>query len=256
MKITSRTAKVLRDLRVLLDFHRGLGISHYPGSAALRRFLDISPEGGGGERAASADGAAGERRQVVKEKARALSTLEAVRRELGDCTRCGLHQGRTRILFGSGNPDADLFVVGEWPSRDDDEQGGLFSGPEGELLARMLQAIHVSLDDVYLASVVKCRATEEQPPAREQVKACRSFLFSQIEVVAPRVICTLGPLAAHTLLRTDTLLIRLRGRVHRFQDIPLVPTFHPSYLLKNPEMKKAAWVDLQLIQRQLGVTAG
>ena len=252
--------KILQDISKLLQFHDSLGLDYYHKSEALDSFFDsclpqkLANEGTDELPLHSPYFPAKGKAQVVVKEERANSpqkTLADIRRELGDCTRCSLHEGRSRILFGAGPSDAGLMIVGEWPNRADDAEGIFFSGREGELLSKMLQAIDVDLADAYLTNVVKCRASEENPPGKEHISSCRPFLLSQIDVISPKVIVTMGPLAAQELLSTNKLLIRLRGRVHKYKKIPLVPTFQPSYLLKNPEMKKAAWVDLQLLQREL-----
>lgn len=253
MKPKKSIHRLLLDLRKHVAFHDSLGIAHYPESEELRRFFDqalpalpASPlpvDRDSGGRQTSSPAASGPPAQA--------RTLASIRNELGDCTRCALHATRSRILFGSGNPRADLVIVGEWPNSADDGEGLLFSGQEGELLTKMLAAIKIDLNDVYLASIVKCKASEVSPPQAEQVRACVPFLWSQLEVIAPKVICAMGPLAAQTILKTNKPLIRLRGKFHTFNAIPVMPTFHPSYLLKNPEMKQAVWIDLQLIQQKL-----
>lgn len=248
--------RLLLDVRKNVALHDSLGIAQYPKSEDLRRFFEKAVPDSGLNQAASPRSAAVETMKPSKAQPQVKSgakdqTLTSIRSELGDCTRCSLHATRSRILFGSGNPRADLVIVGEWPSSADDGEGLLFSGKEGELLTRMLAAINIAMEDVYLTNIVKCKASEENMPQADQVGACAPFLRSQLEVISPKVICAMGPLAAHTLLNTKTLLIRLRGKFHSFQSIPVMPTFHPSYLLKNPEMKQAVWIDLQLIQQKL-----
>jgi DNA polymerase len=248
--------KILEDISRTLRFHAELGLESYGRSEAIQSFLDISlepkPSAPSPAKPRRTTAAASHKKAAAPEESRrAHKTLEDIRRELGDCTRCGLHAGRSRILFGAGPPDARLLIVGEWPNRGDDAEGVFFSGKEGELLRKMVQAIGVDLDDVYLTNTVKCRASEERPPEKEHLAACRPFLLSQIDTISPKVIVTMGPLAAQVMLGTNKLLVRLRGRVHTYKAVPLIPTFQPSYLLKNPEMKKAAWVDLQLVQREL-----
>ena len=239
--------KLLQDLKKVITFHGELGIKEYPASEELQSFLRESIA----MPAAFAAGSGTTKGATPLEEKQPAGSLTDIRRQLGDCTRCSLHEKRGRILFGSGSAEATLFIIGEWPSRVDDQEGALFSGAEGELLNKMLQAIDLDLDQVYLANLLKCRSPEATPPRAEQVRACLPFLLSQLETVAPRIICTMGSLAAHTLLKTNKPLVRLRGRFHDYKGTPLIPTFHPSYLLKNPEMKKAAWVDLQMIQKKL-----
>ena len=251
MNKKNMVGKLLADIKNSIEFHGALGFERYPASKKLRDFLEIIPE----QKKPTLPHARNIDESVEKEglgkRSGGQGTLKEVRLEIGDCTRCALHEKRSRILFGAGNTKADLFIVGEWPNFNDDSEGVLFSGEQGNLLAKMLKAIGLDVDDVYMTNVVKCRASEETPPCSEHIKECLPFLMNQIDIVAPKVICTMGPLAAHTLLKTNKLLIRLRGRFHTFKGIPVLPTYHPSFLIKNPEMKKATWVDLQLIQQKL-----
>lgn len=248
--------KILQDVRKVLQLHAALGLESYVKSEGICNFLErldtAAPDQPKHEAlSVKRTVSVAEKPEKKVAKLAPQQTLADIRKNLGDCTRCGLHEGRTRILFGSGPATASVLIVGEWPNRIEDAEGLLFSGEDGGLLKKMLQAIQVDINDVYLTTIVKCRASEENPPQKEHIAACRPFLLSQIDVVAPRVILTMGPLAAQSLLSTNKLLVHLRGRLHRLKTIPLIPTFHPSYLLKNPEMKKAAWIDLQLAQREL-----
>lgn len=246
--------RLLSDLKKILAMHASFGIDSYPLTPGLKRFLtDTRPLPGNFQKTEPLKQK--HLQQPGKEggevtRAHKLD-LADVRRHLGDCTRCALHQGRSRILFGSGNEEADLFLIGEWPNSRDDAEGVLFSGPQGDLLARMLQAINLDMEQVYITNIVKCRASEDKPPAVGEIKSCLPFLIEQIESVNPKVICAMGPLAVQTMLRSRQSMVRLRGRWQQFNGIALMPTFHPSYLLKNPEMKKAAWLDLQQIQSRL-----
>lgn len=163
----------------------------------------------------------------------AADSLAAVREILGECTRCKLHQDRKNIVFGVGSEDADLMFVGEGPGADEDEQGEPFVGRAGRKLTEMIQAIGYSRDEVYIANIVKCRPPGNRDPQPDEVETCAPFLYAQIKAIAPRVIVTLGSPATKTLLETRTGITRLRGRWHDFQGIPLMPTFHPAYLLRR-----------------------
>jgi DNA polymerase len=175
------------------------------------------------------------------------SSLELIRVDLGDdCSRCKLHTlGRRQIVFGVGNPNADLMFVGEAPGADEDQQGIPFVGRAGQLLTKMIAAIEFSRDDVYIANVIKCRPPGNRPPEPDEIASCEPFLFRQIDAVKPKVIVALGSFAAKTLLRTDESISRLRGKVYDFRGAKLVPTFHPSYLLRSPDRKRDAWTDLK-----------
>jgi uracil-DNA glycosylase len=173
--------------------------------------------------------------------------LTAIQADLGtDCTRCKLHRmGRRQVVFGVGNPDADLMFVGEAPGADEDLQGMPFVGRAGQLLTKMIQAIQLERDQVYIANVIKCRPPDNRNPEPDEIDTCQPFLFRQIEAVRPKVIVALGSFAAKTLLKTQDSISRLRGRVYEFQGAKLIPTFHPSYLLRSPQFKREAWEDLK-----------
>jgi uracil-DNA glycosylase family 4 len=178
--------------------------------------------------------------------------LTAVRADIGDCTRCKLHgQGRKQIVFGVGNPDADLMFVGEAPGADEDIQGIPFVGRAGQLLTKIIEAIGLSRDDVYIANVIKCRPPQNRNPEPDEVDTCEPFLFGQIDIIRPKVIVALGTFAARTLLRTLDPISRLRGRVYDYRGAKLIPTFHPAYLLRNPSAKRDVWEDMKLVKRLL-----
>ena len=182
----------------------------------------------------------------------AAEALAAVRADIGDCTRCKLHaQGRTQIVFGVGNPDADLMFVGEAPGADEDAQGIPFIGRAGQLLTKIIEAIEMKREDVYIANVIKCRPPGNRNPEPDEVETCELFLFQQIDLIKPRVIVALGKFGAQTLLRTLDPISRLRGRVFDYRGAKLVPTFHPAYLLRNPSAKREVWEDMKLVKRLL-----
>jgi uracil-DNA glycosylase len=172
--------------------------------------------------------------------------LGAIREDLGDCTRCKLHgQGRKQIVFGVGNQSADLMFVGEAPGADEDAQGVPFVGRAGQLLTKMIEAMGFARDDVYIANVLKCRPPNNRDPESDEIDQCQPFLFRQIASIQPKVIIALGAFAARTLLRTQDPISRLRGRVYDFRGAKLIPTFHPSFLLRSPGYKREAWEDLK-----------
>jgi len=179
-------------------------------------------------------------------------TLHEVRTELGDCKRCKLCNGRTQIVFGTGNPKAELVFVGEGPGADEDAQGVPFVGKAGQLLTKMIEAMGFKRDDVYICNVVKCRPPGNRNPEPDEIQACEPFLKSQLQAIRPKVIVALGKFAAQTLLRVDTPITRLRGQWREYEGIPLMPTFHPAYLLRSPEEKKYAWLDLQQVMKRFG----
>lgn len=178
-------------------------------------------------------------------------TLEVIRADLGDCTRCVLHEKRTHLVFGVGNPNADLMFIGEGPGFEEDRQGIPFVGPAGQLLTKIINAIDLSRDDVYIANVVKCRPPGNRDPEPEEVAECRPFLDRQIDSIRPKVICALGRVSAQNLLKTEEGITRIRGRIYSYRGAKLVPTFHPAYLLRNAEKKRECWEDMKLIRRLL-----
>ena len=183
----------------------------------------------------------------------AARSLVEVREVLGDCTRCKLHSaGRRQIVFGVGNPDAELMFVGEGPGRQEDLQGEPFVGEAGQLLTRIIQdGMKIPRQQVYIANIVKCRPPGNRDPEPDEVEACEPFLRAQIARVQPKVIVALGRYAAQTLLRTRTPIGRLRGRWQRYLDIDLMPTLHPAYLLRNPEAKRPVWEDVKAVMARL-----
>jgi DNA polymerase len=183
----------------------------------------------------------------------AAEALAAIRTDIGDCTRCKLHKlGRRQIVFGVGNPDAELMFVGEAPGHDEDVKGIPFVGRAGQLLTKMIEAMGYRRDEVYIANVIKCRPPENRNPDPDEVETCEPFLFQQIAAIRPKVIVALGSFAAKTLLKTQSPISRLRGRVYEYHGARLVPTFHPSYLLRSPAQKRDAWEDLKVALGLLG----
>lgn len=176
-------------------------------------------------------------------------TLEEVREFLGDCKRCRLHQGRTRIVFGQGNPRARLMFVGEGPGAEEDKQGLAFVGKAGQLLTRIISAIGLSREDVYIANIVKCRPPGNRDPQTDEIQTCLPFLEQQIRVIRPSILCALGAPAAKTLLNTSAPISKLRGRFYDLEGVQVMPTYHPAYLLRNPSEKKPVWEDMQKIQK-------
>lgn len=174
--------------------------------------------------------------------------LSGIREEIGDCKRCPLHRGRTHIVFGVGDPNARLMFVGEGPGEDEDLQGEPFVGAAGQLLNKMILAMGTTRECVYIANIVKCRPPKNRNPEPLEAATCLPFLLQQIEAVNPAVICTLGAVATHNLLGVDDPISKLRGRKIPYNGRIVVPTYHPAYLLRSPEKKRDAWIDLQLVR--------
>ena len=176
-------------------------------------------------------------------------SLSAIREDIGDCTRCKLHTlGRQQIVYGVGNPQADLMFVGEAPGADEDIQGIPFVGRAGQLLTKIIEAIGLKRDDVYIANVIKCRPPGNRNPDPDEVVACEGFLFRQIDSIKPKVIVALGTFAAKALLKTQDPISRLRGRVYQYRGASLVPTFHPAFLLRSPDRKRDVWEDMKKVR--------
>ncbi|HVS89803.1 MAG TPA: uracil-DNA glycosylase [Candidatus Acidoferrum sp.] len=180
-------------------------------------------------------------------------SLLKIQTDLGDCTRCKLHKGRNKIVFGDGNPKAELVFVGEGPGHDEDVQGLPFVGRAGKLLTQMIEAMGLKRNDVYICNVVKCRPPENRAPEKEEVATCSPFLLRQIDAIAPKVIVCLGSVAAQTLLETNRGISQFRGQWLEFRGRKLLATYHPAYLLRNPSAKSEVWKDLQKVMAVLGL---
>jgi uracil-DNA glycosylase family 4 len=181
--------------------------------------------------------------------------LLKIRTDLGECTRCKLHRTRNKIVFGDGNPKAELVFVGEGPGHDEDMQGLPFVGRAGRLLTQMIEAMGLERKDVYICNVVKCRPPENRAPERDEVEQCSPFLLRQIDTIAPRVIVCLGSTAAQTVLATNRGISQFRGQWLEFRGRKLMATYHPAYLLRNPSAKSEVWKDLQKVMAVLGLEA-
>lgn len=199
-----------------------------------------------GPRPALFDGAEGESRPPVADPALLLREL---REHIGPCTRCKLHTlGRSQVVFGVGDPGARLMFVGEAPGQDEDLQGIPFVGRAGQLLTKMIEAIDLRRDQVYIANVIKCRPPNNRNPEPDEVATCEPFLFRQIDAIRPKVIVALGKFAAQALLRSNAPISKLRGQVFDYRGAVLVPTFHPAFLLRRPDYKREAWEDLKKVR--------
>jgi DNA polymerase len=174
-----------------------------------------------------------------------------LRDEIGDCRRCQLSQGRTHVVFGTGNPDADVVFVGEAPGRDEDIKGEPFVGKAGQLLTRIINAMGLTRDDVYICNVIKCRPPDNRDPLPAEIEMCEPFLKEQLRIIKPRAICALGTFASQTLLKSEVRISRLRGQFRDYNGIPLMPTYHPSFLLRNPHAKRDVWEDVKMVMELL-----
>ncbi len=193
----------------------------------------------------------------IKPEARVIdpaNALRVIREDIGDCTRCRLHkQGRKQIVFGVGNPNADLMFIGEAPGADEDEQGEPFVGRAGQLLNNMIKAMGLRREDVYIANIIKCRPPGNRTPERDECDTCSPFLMRQIDVIKPKVLVALGAVAAKTLLAINAPMSEFRGHWYDFRGTKLAVTYHPAFLLRDPRQKKETWKDLQMVMRELGL---
>jgi DNA polymerase len=185
-----------------------------------------------------------------------VEALRAIREDIGDCTRCRLaKQGRKQIVFGVGNPRAELMFIGEAPGADEDQQGEPFVGRAGQLLNNMIKAMGLQREEIYIANIIKCRPPGNRTPERDECETCSPFLMRQIATVKPKAIVALGAIAAKTLLAINAPMSELRGKWYDFRGTKLAVTYHPAYLLRDPRQKKETWKDLQMVMKDLGLKA-
>ncbi len=236
---------ILAESRSLLNFHQEICLN-YPLTAPIKKFLheNTSP--------APSTKKIIQARKKNNTQSGPKILLDDVNAEIKNCKCCSLAQSRSGILPGQGNEtNPALFIISDWLPGDEITARKILSGKAENLLNKMLSAIKLGENDVYLTTIIKCCPLADKIPGPEEIKACRPFIARQISALTPRVIYTLGQAAAQAMLNTREPLLRLRGRFHQFESIPLLPSFHPSFLLKNTEMKKAAWHDLQMIETRL-----
>ncbi|HET7216731.1 MAG TPA: uracil-DNA glycosylase, partial [Vicinamibacterales bacterium] len=244
-----------------LRFFQELGVSGISADARWRRRDERAPAaeaaaaGAGSDPTAEVTLALGSDPIPIALSRSPDEALAAIREHIGDCTRCKLHRlGRKQIVFGVGNPSADLMFVGEAPGADEDVQGIPFVGRAGQLLTKIIEAIGLTRDEVYIANVIKCRPPENRNPEPDEVESCEPFLFRQIDDIKPRVIVALGTFAAKALLKTQDPISRLRGRVYDYRGAKLIPTFHPAFLLRSPDRKRDVWEDMKKVRALLQST--
>jgi len=258
IKIMNReTVDILKKARSILRFHERMGVAEIPLTAGIEKFLRgpatascpprVEPAVTGNLGSGVQSGAL---YMPAPESALNLP-LSEIYQEMEGCTKCRLHQDRLEIVKGSGPAGAKLFIIEDRPTRDEEEAAHPFAGEAGELFDKMLKAIGLERSKVYLTSIVKCRPVDDGDLDRDEIRTCLNFLARQIAAVNPVIICTMGPLSAKVLTGNSQSLFRFRGRLHDFHGIPLIPSFHPRFLLSNPEMKKASWADLQMILKKI-----
>jgi uracil-DNA glycosylase len=219
-------AKIVQEIKDALEFYQALGYDRVP----MRLKADL-------------------RRPGVANKESAMTLL---REEIGDCRRCKLSQKRTHIVFGEGNPGARLIFIGEGPGREEDIQARPFVGEAGMLLTRLIEKMGLKREEVYIANIVKCRPPMNRDPEKDEIEQCREFLERQIDIIRPEIIMSLGRIAASTLMGNEKLKISsIRGKIFDYRGIPMIPTFHPAYLMRNPKDKWLTWNDAQKVLERL-----
>jgi DNA polymerase len=251
--MSDRLDHIVADLRRYLEQQREAGHErHFFDDAVVIAARERAAEraAASGSAAAGVARPAGEAADIGRantdDKAQQLRELDED--QVRGCTKCKLHGGRTNTVFGVGNPDAGIVFVGEAPGRDEDLQGEPFVGRAGQLLTKILKAIGLERDDVYICNVLKCRPPNNRDPEADEVVHCEPYLLRQLEIIQPKVICALGRIAAQTLLQTRDSLTRMRATTHDYHGIPMIVTYHPAALLRNPNWKRPAWEDVQKLR--------
>ena len=239
---------IVTQVRTHLEYRKALGVN----SIEQLHVETASPTSVNAPYAANAQQTSAATGENISESVKPAESqsegLGAVRAELGECTRCKLSRGRKTIVFGEGNPSAVLMFVGEGPGYEEDQQGRPFVGAAGQLLTDIIvKGMKLRREDVYICNIVKCRPPDNRNPEQDEIEACEPFLIRQFQAIKPKFIIALGNVAAKTLLKTKEGITSLRGRWHTYQGIPLMPTFHPAYLLRNPADKKLVWEDIKKV---------
>ena len=263
MSRESELKAIIKDLKNNLEFQKAMGVTRVPVTkeagqeptakatgtepAKTQAKTEITPE--------KKDDVIRIEEQIgIFDASAKKMTLEEIRAEIGDCTRCKLHEGRTNLVFGEGNPRARLVFIGEGPGRDEDLQGRPFVGRSGQLLTKIIEAMGLKREDVYICNVVKCRPPDNRTPEPDEMATCEQFLFKQIRAIEPGVVVCLGSTAAQSILKTKQSLTSLRGKFHQYGRAKLMVTYHPAALLRNPNFKKPLWDDMQVVMKELGIS--
>lgn len=240
----AETNDPVKDVKTLLEYAKSLGMKEVSIPKGAKRAAKS------GKTTASKTAKTQGQAAPVDGLADAMK-LEDVRKVIGNCTRCKLCSGRKNIVFGTGNPNADLMFIGEAPGRDEDIKGEPFVGRAGQLLTKIIEAMNFKREDVYIANIAKCRPPENRNPEPDEVAACIPFLIRQAEIIKPKVIVCLGSVATQNLLGTEEKITTMRGKFTSWQGIPVMPTYHPAFLLRNPNMKRPVWEDMQIVMKKL-----
>ena len=236
---------IAEDIRTILTFYRSLGFERLPlkfsSKFKVQSSKPIKAEHSGANSSLVMQYASCDKK----------AALDELRKEIGDCKRCKLAKGRKNIVFGEGNPDAGLMFIGEAPGREEDIQARPFVGDAGKLLTRLIEKMGLSREEVYIGNIVKCRPPQNRDPEEDEMTACSAFIDRQIEIISPRIIVSLGRISSQTLMSTKVPITKLRGRFFEYRGIPVMPTFHPAYLLRNPKDKWLVWEDVQRVMERL-----
>lgn len=239
-RILNEIENIVHDLREYLLYLQDSGVETLPFNSTPDGMIGIPEKEG----------------PPMNRKKHKTEKLLRLREKIGDCKRCKLWKHRKNLVFGTGNPCTRLLFIGEAPGEEEDLQGKPFVGKAGELLTKMIEAMGLSREEVYITNVVKCRPPGNRNPEEDEIRTCHPFLYEQIRIISPEIICTLGSIASKTLLSTKSRITELRGQLYEHEGLRIVPTFHPAYLLRNPQAKRPAWKDLQIIMKELGIEIG
>lgn len=238
---------IAQNLRKTLEFYQEIGFEYMPFKAVTSNIKDSNESIITSNELKTKDLSLVTCHSSLNKEA----ALKALREEIGDCKRCKLSKGRTNIVFGEGNPNAELIFIGEGPGAEEDRQGRPFVGEAGGILTNLIKKMGFKREDVYIANIVKCRPPMNRDPEEDEVSTCMPFVQEQIRIINPKVIMALGRVAAQSLLQSKVPISKLRGRFYEYKDIPLMPTFHPAYLLRNPKDKWLTWNDAQMVLERL-----
>jgi len=250
-----RRNEIAEGLRKAMEFYRELGFGYLPvksvqkhgsGEARKRKSAEVQEPESVEIKKREMSGEPDQRITELKQAA-----LRELREDIGDCTRCKLSRNRKNIVFGEGSPEAEVLFIGEGPGRDEDIQARPFVGEAGQLLTRMIEKMGLKRQEVYIANIVKCRPPNNREPEEDEIATCRPFVERQIEIIKPKVIVCLGKVATQSLLGMRTPISKLRGKFLDYKDIPVMPTFHPAYLLRNPKDKWLTWDDMKKVLEKL-----
>ncbi len=236
--------EIVKELKKAMEFYERLGFKHLPiKKSDLSHLLEVLP-------------AVAKQNYRVSDRAGAyapnkLKLLKDMQAEISDCRLCRLSKGRRNVVFGEGNPDAELMFIGEGPGREEDLQARPFVGDAGKVLTSLINKMGLKREDVYIANIVKCRPPSNRDPEEDEMASCSSFLEKQIEITGPRIIIALGRISAHNLTGSRIAISKLRGTFYSYKEIPVMPTFHPAYLMRNPKDKWLTWGDVQKVLERL-----